>query len=108
MNKIMKDVDITEIFRELKKGNKSKMESNQILQDLIDKIEKRKQELEAMKVEESSKAETKEQFFDLDARGTLDNFAKMGLYANQDKNAPGGVRDMKEAAEKEDEDYFLM
>jgi hypothetical protein len=28
MNKIMKDVDITEIFRELKKGNKSKMESN--------------------------------------------------------------------------------
>lgn len=60
MNKIMKDVDITEIFRELKKGNKSKMESNQILQDLIEKIEKRKNELEAMKVEESSKAESKE------------------------------------------------
>ena len=57
MNKIMKDVDITEIFRELKKGNKTKMESNQILQDLIEKIEKRKEELEAMKVEESEKAE---------------------------------------------------
>lgn len=60
MNKIMKDVDITEIFRELKKGNKSKMESNEILQDLIEKIERRKEELEAMKVEESSRAGTKE------------------------------------------------
>ena len=99
MNKIMKDVDITEIFRELKKGNKSKMESNQILQDLIDKIEWRKKELEAMKVEDSDKAETKDQFFDLDARGTLDNFAKMGLYAGQEKNAPGEKRDMREAVD---------
>lgn len=44
----------------------------------------------------------------MDARGTLDNFAKMGLYQNQDKNANAEVRDMKEAVEKEEEDYFLM
>lgn len=54
----MKDVDITEIFRELKKGNKTKMESNTLLQDLIAKIEQRKEELDAMKVEESEANKT--------------------------------------------------
>jgi hypothetical protein len=82
----MKDVDITEIFRELKKGNKTKLESNSILQDLIDKIESRKEELDNMKVEESDANKSNhDKMFDIDARGTIDNFANMGLYANQEK-----------------------
>ena len=38
INQIMKEIDITEILRQLKKGNKSKVEQTTILQDLIDRI----------------------------------------------------------------------
>jgi hypothetical protein len=38
-----------------------------------------------MKVEESEMHETHEKIFDIDARGTVDNFANMGLYADQEK-----------------------
>ena len=38
INQIMKEIDITEILRELKKGNKSSVERVDILQDVIEKI----------------------------------------------------------------------
>ena len=45
----MKDVDITTIFNELKRGNKSQLEKSNILQELIEKIESRTEELANMK-----------------------------------------------------------
>jgi hypothetical protein len=41
----MKEVDITEIFKNMRKGNKSAAEKNEMLQDLVDKIERRAEEL---------------------------------------------------------------
>jgi hypothetical protein len=38
INQIMKDVDITQIFNEIKKGNKSSLEKSNMLQELIAKI----------------------------------------------------------------------
>ena len=45
----MKEVDITEIFRNMKRGNKSNAEKNEMIKDLIDKIEKRAEEIANMK-----------------------------------------------------------
>jgi hypothetical protein len=44
----MKDVDITTIFNELKRGNKSSLEKSNILQELILQIESRSNELANM------------------------------------------------------------
>jgi len=38
INTIMKEVDLTKILRELKKGNKTEAEKATILQDLIERI----------------------------------------------------------------------
>ena len=45
INEIMKEVDITEIFRNMKRGNKSNAQKNEMIKDLVDKIEKRAEEV---------------------------------------------------------------
>jgi len=43
-------VDITEIFKNLKKGNKGALETENLIQDLVEKIEERKESLAQMKI----------------------------------------------------------
>ena len=45
INEIMKEVDITEIFRNMKRGNKSNAQKNEMIKDLVDKIDKRAGEI---------------------------------------------------------------
>lgn len=61
----MKEVDITSIFNELKRGNKSSLEKSNMLQELIEKIEQRTEELANMKQTESDF--NKSEIIDLDA-----------------------------------------
>lgn len=106
INQIMKEIDITEILRELKKGNKSSVERVDILQDVIEKIQTRMDELALIEAEK----EEEEQIIDLDNAGTLTNFKDMGLY-NMDKDGklPGEDkrRDLKEG-DDEGEDFWLV
>ena len=41
----MKEVDVTEIFKNMRRGNKSAAEKNEMIKGLVDKIEKRAEEI---------------------------------------------------------------
>jgi len=101
----MKEIDLTKILRELKKGNKTSLERTEILTDLIERIQKRMDELALM---EEEKEEERDKIIDLNAPGTLTNFKELGLY-NMDKD--GKVeekkRDLKDGDDG-DEDFWLV
>lgn len=44
----MKEIDLTQILNDMKKGNKSSVQKSEILQDILDKMKKRNNELEDM------------------------------------------------------------
>ena len=71
----MKEVDITDIFKQLKKGNKSSLESNNMLQVLIKKIEDRIDELAKIKEEETENDRSDpDKLYNLDDPGTMTKF----------------------------------
>ena len=91
INEIMKEVDITEIFKSMKKGGKGAAEKNAMIKDLVDKIEARAEEIQNAKEEEVFEAPVDEftGAIDLNNPGTVSNFKSLGLY-NKDKegNSP--------------------
>jgi hypothetical protein len=78
----MKEIDLTSILSELKKGNKTGVERATILQEVIEKIQQRMDELAAI---EAEKSDSSDKEYDLNAAGTITDFKGMGLY-NQDKD----------------------
>lgn len=75
INEIMKEVDITAIFKQLKKGNKTSLEGNTMMQELISKIENRIDELAKIKEEETeSDLSDPDKLYNLDDPGTLTKF----------------------------------
>ena len=75
INEIMKEVDITAIFKQLKKGNKTSLEGNTMMQELISKIENRIEELAKIKEEETeSNLSDPDKLYNLDDPGTLTKF----------------------------------
>jgi len=48
INKIMAEVDISKIFMDMRKGNKTSAEKEDLILDIIARINKRTQELEEM------------------------------------------------------------
>ena len=49
----MKEVDITEILRNMKKGTKTSVEKNEMVKDLVVKIERRAEEIKQMRETET-------------------------------------------------------
>ena len=47
INAILKGLDLTELFKELKRGGKESIQNSQLIKDLLMKIQKRREELEA-------------------------------------------------------------
>lgn len=87
----MKEVDITEIFKSMKKGNKNSADKNQMIKDLVDKIESRAEEIANAKDEEVDETPENDKYAVLDFNNpkTVSNFKDLGLY-NKDKegNSP--------------------
>ena len=48
-------MDITEILKNLRRGNKGTLESEGLLQELVEKIDQRKEELAQMRLTESTR-----------------------------------------------------
>jgi hypothetical protein len=107
INTIMKEIDITAILRDLKRGEREGLERTMILTDLIERIQKRMDELALMEIEEE-KERKKNQIVDLDAAGTLTNFKQMGLYGeDKDGKTKENVRDLKDGLDG-DENFWLV
>lgn len=103
----MKEVDITALLRDLKKGNKSSVERTTLIQDIIRKIQERTEEL--AKKEETVSSHGEDEDFDIDGYGTLNNFKKMGLYNMDDLGQleEKGKRDLKDGDDK-GEDFWQV
>ena len=99
---------MTEILRNMKKGNKSNLEKNELIKDLVDKIQKRAAEIKKMKITESEALEKQLDFKIQDVDDQ--NLKDMGLY-NFDKDGQGpqkGVRVLKNDLEADEEDMFMV
>ena len=106
----MKDVDITEIFKQLKKGNKSGYDNNTLLQQLIKQIEDRIEELAAIKEEETeSNKIDPDHIYDLNDPRTYTDFKEMNQFKDiETGNSPDKPRrDLKEELDG-DEDFWVM
>ena len=104
-------MDITEILKNLRRGNKGTLESEGLLQELVEKIDQRKEELAQMRQTESSKfRDTQEELdgFDIDAPETLTNFKDLGLY-NFDKEGNSPEKEVQKLdGQNKDEDYYQI
>ena len=108
----MKEVDITDIFKQLKKGNKSSLESNNMLQVLIKKIEDRIDELAKIKEEETeSDRSDPDKIYNLDDPGTMTKFQTQKLFGDiaigAEEPEDGPKRDLKEG-DDDGEDFWVI
>jgi hypothetical protein len=72
----MKEVDISKIFSDMRKGNKSSAEKENLILDIIEKINKRTQELDEMdQLVESESEKSVNQDNAMNVNSTLNNFA---------------------------------
>ena len=104
----MKEVDITEIFKNMRRGKQSESEKNEMIQDLVDKIENRAEEIRIEKAnapEVQSLDEEEDIDVDIEDEGTfkdigLYNFNKEGEVEKKDVNVLDG--------QDEGDDFYLV
>ena len=98
----MKEIDLTSILNELKRGSKAGVERATILQEVIDKIQERMDELARIEAEKA--AEESEDEYRLDADGTISNFKDMVGPLGEG----GYEQSRKELAAEAGEDFWLV
>ena len=74
INEILKEIDLTAILNELKKGSKAGVQKATILQEVIDKIQERMDELARIEAEKAEKESEEDYMANLDA-DNIEDFA---------------------------------